>query len=99
MKTRVHKVIICLIIMGFVFAAFGFTLDRLQPVWTIRIGDGLYGLQQLKSFTFFHFDHSRINVTWLIDLAPSAMWLIAASAGLLSVWKKHISKQRPQNTV
>ncbi len=47
MKTGLQKVIISLIITSFVFAALAFTLDRLQAVWAVRIGDGLSGLQQL----------------------------------------------------
>jgi len=99
MKTRMHKVVVSLVIAGFVVAAFDLTLDRLQAVWRIHIGDGVYGLQQLKSFTFFLFGHSRINVTWLINWFPIIMWLIAASLGLLDVWKNRLNRQRPENRV
>jgi len=84
MKPRLNIVIVFLIAAAFVLGALLFTLHRLQPTWTIRIGDGTYGLEQLKSFTFLFFNHSRIEVTPVINWIPIALVSVAAVVGLLS---------------
>jgi hypothetical protein len=97
MKPRLNMVIIFLTIAALSFAALAFTLNQLQAVWTIRIGDGVYGFKQLKSFTFLVFERNQIDVTALITWIPITLAGIAAVAGLLSGCIKYSIRVRPDS--